>query len=582
MAPDMSHPRSYTRPPSRRAGPVSWLLACCAASVLAPGCAQLLGIDELESKGDAGVAPQPDARPADAGPSDTTGPGIASVSPIPDGVNVAPDAVLTVTFDEAVNPDSVAAGVELRGPDDSPVPGTVEVQDNVATLKPAADLALLGTHTAIVGTAVSDLAGNALTLGTQWTFQVRDGAWGASDLIENNNAARSFRQRVAMDDRGNAIAVWDQNTTVWTNRYDVDTGWGTSALLEPNMLGDARDAQVAMDAQGNALAIWTQLNGGRREIMTRRYDVAAGDWGPAAPIGNLGLGDVSEPQLAMNRDGKGVAVWAQVDDDTTFTSLWASSYQPADGWSTPRLIENDSTASAINPRVAMSPSGSAMAVWTEVGTTRNRVWANFNVAGTSWLVPEELQPFDTSSAAQPHVAIDAAGNAVAVWQVGTETRASRYTQAGWDEHVVIMSSTEGPPYVALDPAGNAVAAARHTVTSGRPGRMVAARYGAGASAWEKSVVIGVIDINAAAAPPVVGMDPLGNAIVAWDFHDADPIMLVAARYTVGSGWAPDEELDTPRSGQDPQIAINRQGKAWLTWGSRNSDFRRDINATPFR
>jgi hypothetical protein len=171
---------------------------------------------------------------------------------------------------------------------------------------------------------------------------------------------------------------------------------------------------------------------------------------------------------------------------------------------------------------------------------------------------------------------------VSVWQVGTETRASRYTQAGWDEHVIIMSSTEGPPYVALDPAGNAVAAARHTVTSGRPGRMVAARYGAGASAWEKSVVIGVIDINAAAAPPVVGIDPLGNAIVAWDFHDADPIMLVAARYTVGSGWAPDEELDTPRSGQDPQIAINRQGKAWLTWGSRNSDFRRDINATPFR
>jgi hypothetical protein len=149
--------------------------------------------------------------------------------------------VLTVTFDEAVNPDAVAAGMELRGPDDNAVPGTVDVQGNTATFKPEADLALLGTCTASVTTTVRDLAGNALPLGQMWKFTVRDGAWGASDLIENNNADRSFRQQIAMDDRGNAIAVWDQNTTVWTNRYDIATGWGTSALLEPDVDDFRRD-----------------------------------------------------------------------------------------------------------------------------------------------------------------------------------------------------------------------------------------------------------------------------------------------------------------------------------------------------
>lgn len=584
MALDVSHPRSYTRSRSRRAGPASWLLAGCAASLL-PGCAQILGIDQLDTRGDAGVEPQPDARPDArpdaAGPSDITPPGIASVSPIPDGVDIAPDTALTVMFDEPVNTDSVAAGLELRGPSGELVPGTVEVDGNVATLKPAADLALLGTYTARVGTAVSDLAGNPLALATEWTFQVRDGAWGASDLIESNNAANSFRQRIAMDDRGNAIAVWDQNTTVWTNRYDVDTGWGTSVLLEPNMLGNARDAQVAMDAQGNALAIWTQLDGTRRVIMTRRYDAAEGDWSLAEPIGNPGLGNVAEPQIAMTPDGRAVAVWTQVDDTSTLTSLWSSSFAPGEGWSMPRLIETDTAVSVSTPRVAIAPGGSAMAVWTESSSSGTKVWANFNVGGTSWLVPEEFDRFDGDDAAQPHVAMDAAGNAVAVWQVGTETRASRYTSNGWDESVVIMSSTEGPPYVAVDPAGNAIAAARHTVTSGRPGRMVAARFDAAANAWEQPEIIGKIDINASAEPPVVGMDPLGNAIVAWDFHDADPIMLVAARYTPGAGWTPDAEIDTPRSAQNPQIAVNRQGKAWVTWGSRNSDFRRDISATRF-
>jgi hypothetical protein len=581
MAPDPSRQRSCTRPQPRDAGPALRLLACCVAGLLVAGCSQLLGIEKLEPGNDAGTDPPPDA---DNGPSDTTPPRILGITPAPDSVDVEPDAVLTVTFDEPVNPDALAASIEVRGPDDSTVRVAVDIQGNVATFDPEIDLALLGTHTAVVNTSVTDLAGNALPLAQTWKFTVRDGAWGASDLIENNNANRSFRQQIAMDDAGNAIAVWDQNTTVWTNRYDVAKGWGTSVLLEPDLGGDARDARVGMDAQGNALAIWTQVRAGRIEIMTRRYDAMIGDWGGVAPLGILGAGDAREPQLAMSPSGEAVAVWTQPDAGTTRTSLWSSSYRAdGGGWTMPRLIENDDTDSVIAPRVAISPVGSAMAVWTQDNGMRTHVWANFNVNGTSWLVPEQLEPFETGSSAQPHVAMDYAGNAVAVWQAGSDVKASRYADSGWTVPEVIMNNTEGPPFVAVDPRGNAVAAARHAVISGRPGRMVAAHHGATAGAWDKQVIIGVIDINAAASPPVVALDPLGNALAVWDFHDADPIMLVAARYRPGIGWTPDAEIETPRSGQDPQIAINRQGKAWLTWGSRNiDDFRRDINATPFR
>ena len=144
-----------------------------------------------------------------------------------------------------------------------------------------------------------------------------------------------------------------------------------------------------------------------------------------------------------------------------------------------------------------------------------------------------------------------------------------------------MGDTEGEPQVAVNAAGSAVVAGRHILSANRPGRVVAVHYDAITHAWGERLVIGAIDLNAATSSPVVAMDPLGNALAVWDFHDSDPIAIVTARYTVADGWTADVELDSPTAGEDPQIVVNRQGKAWMVWGSRAVDNRRDINATPF-
>lgn len=577
MIPDPSRQRSCIDSQVRRHMRRRLLrIVACAAAALAPasmGCAQILGIDDLDQGRDAGTPP-------DTGPPDVTAPRIASVSPAPDTTGVAPDAVLTVTFDEPMSLDSAAAGnVVLLAPDDTAVSGTVRTEGSTVSFVPAADLALLGTYTVTIGANIADVAGNALGAAESWTFQVRDGAWGTTELIETNNAGRSFDQHVAMDGRGNAIAVWDQSTTVWANRYDISQGWGVSQLLGSETRTDARDARVAMDQAGNAITVWCQIRGTRFEVWTRHYSVATG-WGEATPIGDAGTGDALDPRIAMAPTGQAVLVWTQLDDgSTTQASLWASTYRPDDGWDIPQLIENDSDDSVVAPRVAIDLQGNAVAVWTQDNGTRTQVWANRNVAGTSWLVPEL---FDSPGGAQPDVAMDPQGNGFAVWQAGAETMASRYDpQVGWGVPEPILSNTEGAPDVAMDPRGNGVVVAAHAVTADRPGRVVAIPYDAMVG-WGQPAVIGTIDPPAAISSPVVAMDALGNALAVWDFHDADPIMLVSARYTPAGGWTPDAELDTPRLGQDPQIAINGQGKAWIVWGSRNADFRRDINATPFR
>lgn len=573
---DLPRQRSSTRPEVRHLRRLSLRIVACAAAALAPasmGCAQILGIDELgQGGGDAGAP--------DSGAPDVTAPRIADMAPAPDATGVAPDAVLTVTFDEPVNPESAAAGnVELHAPDGAAVTGTVRTEGSTVSFVPDDDLALLGTYTVTIGANIADVAGNGLGTEQSWTFTVRDGAWGTSELIETNNAGRSFDQHVAMDGRGNAIAVWDQTTTVWANRYDIDEGWGVSQLLESKAGTDARDARVAMDEAGNAIAVWCQIRGTRFEVWTRHYEVDKG-WGEATPIGNLGTGDALEPRIAMSPSGSAVVVWTQLDDgSTTQASLWGATYTPEGGWDIPQLIENDGDDNVVTPRVAIDRQANAVVVWTQDNGTRTEVWANRNVAGTSWLVPER---FESTNGAQPDVALDAEDNGVAVWQAGADTMASRYDgRVGWGTPELVLSGTTGAPHVAVDPRGNGVVVAQHEVVASRPGRVVAAHYDPSAG-WRKPVVIGALDVPAATSSPVVAMDALGNAIAVWDFHDADPIMLVTARYTPGSGWSPDAELVTPQSGQDPQIALNGQGKAWIVWGSRNGDFRRDINATPFR
>lgn len=81
MALDLSHSRSCSRPRSRGAGLAPRLLACCAAGLLAAGCSQLLGIEELDRAVDAGVEPEIDGAPP--GPTDTTPPSITNIAPGP-------------------------------------------------------------------------------------------------------------------------------------------------------------------------------------------------------------------------------------------------------------------------------------------------------------------------------------------------------------------------------------------------------------------------------------------------------------------------------------------------------------------
>ena len=102
---------------------------------------------------------------------DTTPPTVKSTFPAPNALAGAPNAVVSVTFSEPIDPVTInAQSVTLSKDGTTPVAGTVTYIGTTALFTPTAQLSAGAVYTAAVATGVKDLAGNALAAPSVWNF----------------------------------------------------------------------------------------------------------------------------------------------------------------------------------------------------------------------------------------------------------------------------------------------------------------------------------------------------------------------------------------------------------------------------
>jgi hypothetical protein len=162
------------------------------------------------------------------------------------------------------------------------------------------------------------------------------------------------------------------------------------------------------------------------------------------------------------------------------------------------------------------------------------------------------------------VAVNAAGDAVAVWTLGDRPgieAAARPAGGSWAP--AVMVADEGgqlngatAPDVRLAADDTAVA----TWVGGAPGLLRSSVRAADGS-WSRPVEVGAADT----AEPRVAIDGRGNAIVAWLQRDR---VLVSERPAVAGAWQPPEQLSDPgASAQD--VALDAAGNGFAVWNVRN-------------
>jgi hypothetical protein len=398
---------------------------------------------------------------------------------------------------------------------------------------------------------------------------------------------------------------------------------------------------IAVDSAGDATALWRRPGEIEAAMTTARgLGLPQGTWEPPTTLYTSSI--VGPPTVAVDNAGDATAAWSSEVDVIAETKFVGKSWR---GHYSPYAVGEG--LNSREPQVVVTPAGEAAAIWREesggssggppVVAADRRLSAN-----EIWDFEKQLSPGVRGQAVNhPHIAIDPAGDQVGVWVrwtegVGPTVMASNKPRGGnWGAPVDISGEAAGDlveqPEVAIDKAGDAIAVFRLTGPAGAEPRVVMAASRPAGGEWEtpiqisqtgvpsgrpqiafdsegmatavwQSRVSGAISIVQAATKPAAGgwgapvpvsgatpgnyaEDPqlaIGgdDAFVAWEAHSG-PKVIDVARRPAGAGWETPVALSSATEGVDsePVIAVDGQGDGFVAWTHRDAGGSTTIETT---
>jgi hypothetical protein len=398
--------------------------------------------------------------------------------------------------------------------------------------------------------------------------------WGTAQLIDSGDLGDATWPRIAATESGDAFAVWLQSdgtlTSVWANRYVMGEGWEGPVMISAKGPMNTLEPDVAVDVNGNAIAVWFSYTDSMYyQVWTNRYSAGAG-WGKAQSIDPAPTGGAMYPSVVCDRAGNAFAIW--IDSG----AIVSSRYVFGKGWGGVEAVETHHV-NAQPPEIGVDAKGNAIAVWEDQTSSTYNIWSNRYVVGSGWGSEVLLETDDSGSAWKPKVALDDAGDAIAVWFqmegpffTPPHIWANRYVaNVGWGTAKLLDTGSACEawnPRISLDGAGNAIAAWYEYDSSTYKSTIWTARYFI-SSDWSLPEEI---NGRAGDSTPDLATNHAGQTMMVWlSYGD-----VYASRCTMETEWEQPELISSiPLGGiQDTKVAINSDGDAiavWYQWdGSR--------------
>jgi hypothetical protein len=284
-------------------------------------------------------------------------------------------------------------------------------------------------------------------------------------------AATDQRPGLAVNSRGEAVAVWSRYggaTAVVESAAKPAAGSWRSAETITEEAEEMSAPEVGIDAEGGATAIWEQsIEGKLRAAVSAR--TASGKWAPATAISPLTEGSVNVPRLAEDAAGDAVAVWEHFYPGESQENVEvATRTGPAGAWRKASVLTKlEEPKGEPGPHAtAIDAAGDAVAVWSRITESSNEIVEASVSHGGVWQPASVISTgLHKGGEITPEVAVDEAGDAVVVIEqlVGAEERieaiAGEVTSGGWRKPVTLSAAGQSAhsPQVALDAQGNATA-----------------------------------------------------------------------------------------------------------------------------
>jgi hypothetical protein len=329
---------------------------------------------------------------------------------------------------------------------------------------------------------------------------------------------------------------------------------------------DAQFAQIAVDADGNATAVWKRFNG-TNDIIQSSTKPFGGIWQTTPDdLSVLGQNALS-PQIAVDANGNATVVWQEFNGTNWVIQ---SSTKPFGGiW---QATPDDLSApgqDALLPQIAVDVNGNATAVWKRFNGTNDIIQSSTKLFGGIW----QTTPDDLSASGQNallhQIAVDANGNATAVWLrnfiIQSSTKPFNETWQAVPDDLSAPGQTASEPQIAVDANGNATAVWWRFNGINNIIQSSTKPFG---GTWQSPDDLSVAVAGQDALGPQIAVDANGNATAVWqEFNGTNNIIQSSTKPFGGIWQAIPDDVSTP--GQDArfsQIAVDANGNATAVWG----------------
>ena len=286
----------------------------------------------------------------------------------------------------------------------------------------------------------------------------------------------------------------------------------------------------------------------------------------------------SDSMLIVEKAGR------QIDERT---SAYQTEPIPEDApWSPNQAVSDPVGACAytVTPSLTVDTYGNQHVLWEDCRSGNSDIYYAFRPHDGQWGANQRVNDDQGASPQRsPAIAVDALGNAYAVWQDERVGNGEIYfswrdTLGNWSPNVRVSYSTyaAAQPDIAVDSAGNAHVIYRDISS----GNAFAANRPAGGS-WGARYQVNDVP-GSVADNPGIAVDGAGHLYAVWVDRRHQPLDYADIYYSsrgTGGVWAVNERVnDDPLSGGQfqPRIAVDQAGNAFAVWTDLRTDTQGDI------
>ena len=423
-----------------------------------------------------------------------------------------------------------------------------------------------------------------LVLGLAWFAALptpRAAALFSAGLSVSASGYDSSAPRVAFDREGDATLVWVRESQEYPHPMRVqmrsrshDGVWSSRVILSPSDQAP-RSPKVAVDDDGDAVVVWDAFNGAEYGVYARRVS-RTGTLGPVLALSATGV-IIHGTDVAVDSDGDAVVTWAEWHSDGSVYPMMRRLSRS--GSPSAATVLSLSPARAEPPAVAFDREGDAVLAWANDNVVQGRTLSASGTLGPLETMSPNLSPIDRHFTAE--VTVDRDGDALVTWLHWTAADQSNQVWGRWVSRsgtlgtVRQLTPSTQPDLVNYSVAGDLDGDVMLTWDRFHNG------YLYGRQITRTGTLSPLVFVTTYGRLHTVAVDDDGDGVVVYQGRGINgSVGSVRVRRVTPSGTLGPEQVVTS-IGESPMTAVTPTGGALIAWERRfQVDLRIQVSVGP--